>query len=482
MATPIPRNRAPFTVAEIVRATSGTTTADAARQVVGIAIDSRAVTQGSVFVAIRGGQQDGVQYLPAAVVNGAALVIVATGTSVPEGVACVFVADTTRALSDLARFHRQRWGKSVVAITGSAGKTTTKELAAAAFTGLGEHVLKTTGNLNNQFGVPMTLLCIEDAHDVAVLELGTSGRGEIAALAEIVQPNVAVVLLAALAHAEGIGSLEDVADEKASLWAALAPEGVAVVNADDPLLLARVRADVRTLSFGLAESADVRLLSADLTLAGTELALRLDSVTHAFTLRLLGDAAALDAAAALASVLALRGTSAIARAIDGLSRALPSPGRMALARTDSDIFVIDDTYNANPSSTELGLSSLVKLARFSNGRSLAVLGDMLELGAESAREHARIGELAVRLGVDVLVGCGRQMAFATSRAARLSAGRLAPHPTRVVHVVDCEHAVPIVKSLARAGDVMLVKGSRGMAMERVVARLGIVADEAGRGG
>lgn len=477
MATPIPRNQASFTVDEIVRATSGQSKADSALRVRGVAIDSRAVVAGGAFIAIRGEQRDGAQYLPLATANGAALVIVAEGTIVPEGVACVFVADTTRALGDLARFHRARWGKAVIAITGSAGKTTTKELTAAALCGLGEHVLKTTGNLNNQFGVPMTLLCVEDTHDVAVLELGTSGRGEIARLAEIARPDVAVVVLAALAHTAGIGTLDDVADEKASLWSALSAQGTAIVNADDAALLARVRSDVRTLSFGLAESADVRLVSADLTLDGTELALRLDSVTHAFTLRLLGDAAALDAAAALASVLALRGTSAIARAIEGLSRALPTPGRMALARTDSGTFVIDDSYNANPSSAELALSSLVKLARVSNGRSLAVLGDMLELGDESAREHARIGELAVRLGVDVLVGCGRQMAFATSRAARLSAGRLAPHPTRVVHVVDCQHAVPIVKSLARAGDVMLVKGSRGMAMERVVAQLGVIATE-----
>jgi UDP-N-acetylmuramoyl-tripeptide--D-alanyl-D-alanine ligase len=483
MATPLPRNRASFTIEEIVRATAGQSEAPSSLRVTGIAIDSRAVVEGGVFVAVRGEQQDGAKYLPAAIANGAALLIVTDGTAVPEGVPSVFVADTTRALGDLARFHRVRWGKPLIAITGSAGKTTTKELTAAAFAGLGDQVLKTLGNLNNQFGVPMTLLCLEEVHELAVLELGTSGRGEIARLGEIAQPNVAVVLLAALAHTAGIGTLEDVADEKASLWRALAADGVAIVNADDRALMTRVRSDVRTLSFGLAEGADVRLVSADLTLDGTELALRLDSVTHAASLRLLGDAAALDAAAALASVLALRGTSAIARALEGMSRALPTPGRMALARTDSGILVIDDSYNANPSSTELGLASLVKLSRVSNGRSLAVLGDMLELGDESAHEHARIGELAVRLGVDVLVGCGRQMAFATSRAARLSAGRLAPHPTRVVHVVDCQHAVPIVKSLARAGDVMLVKGSRGMAMERVVAQLGVLPQtQAGEGG
>lgn len=472
MATPIPQNQARFTVDEIARATGGRIVrGEGATQCTGVAIDSRAVTREALFVAVRGEQQDGATYLPSAVQNGARCVLVHAGAEVPEGVAAVEVVDTTRALGDLARFHRTRWGGKVIAITGSAGKTTTKELTAAALTGLGARVLKTQGNLNNQFGVPMTLFGLGATHDLAVLELGTSGRGEIARLGEICVPDVAVVLLAALAHTQGLGTLEDVAEEKSSLFHALGSQGTAVVNADDPLLMARRRADVRTLTFGKSEGADVRLLRSDLSVAGTRAAFRIDGATHEVALDLLGHAAAFDAGAALASVLALDDKGALEAAIDGLEACKPTPGRMTLRSAPDNIAIIDDTYNANPSSMALGLETLKELSASRGARSIAVLADMKELGPLSQREHAKLGELAVRLGIDVFVGAGPEMVHATAAAARLAAGRLAPHPTRVVHVLSPLDAAPIVRSLWRAHDVVLVKGSRSMAMERVLEAL-----------
>ncbi len=471
MSTPIPSNTPTFSVAEIVQATGGTSRAAPSIEVAGVAIDSRAVTEGSLFVAVRGAQRDGAAYLESARDAGAALALVHAGTEVPEGLAYIEVADTTVALGALARAHRRRWGKPVVAITGSAGKTTTKELTAAALSADGARVLKTAGNLNNQFGVPMMLFCLRDEHDVAVLEIGTSQRGEIEALGRVVEPDVAVVLLAAAAHTEGIGTVEDVADEKASLWHTLGTSGTAVVNADDENLMARTRSDVATIRFGRSEGADVRLLSVELALSGTEVRLEVDGRAHQVELSLIGDAAALDALAALAAVLALRGRGALDSALLGLSRARPTPGRMALSRTPKGLVLLDDSYNANPSSIELALRSLASLAQKGGVRSIAVLGDMKELGDLSQAEHTRMGELAVRLGIDVLIGCGREMAHATSQAARLAAGRLAAHPTRVAHVQDCAHAGPLLRSMSRPGDVVLIKGSRSMRMERLVAEL-----------
>ncbi len=472
MATPIPLNRCQLSLREVADVTGGRLFGDPELLLEGVAIDSRAVTVGSLFVAIRGETQDGHHYLTAALDGGAGACVVVPDSEGADDSPRVEVQDTTRALGDLAAYVRRRWGGKVVAITGSAGKTTTKELTAAALAATGSRVWKTQGNLNNQFGVPMTVFGLTDAHDVAVLELGTSARGEIARLAEIVQPDVAVVLLAAAAHTAGLGSVADVADEKASLWGALGPDGTAVVNADDALLMARVPAGVRCMTFGTGAGVDVQLLRADLTLQGTDVVTLVRGQTEQHVaLKWLGEAAAIDGCAAMVTTLSLLGEGALSLAVRGLAEAKPSPGRMCLRAGLAGTQLLDDTYNANPRSTELALRTLKTLATASHGRSIAVLADMLDLGALSRGEHVRIGELAVRLGIDILVGCGREMTHATAQAARLSGGRLAPHPTRVAHVLEPRDAVPVIKGLWRAGDVVLVKGSHAMAMESIVAGL-----------
>jgi UDP-N-acetylmuramoyl-tripeptide--D-alanyl-D-alanine ligase len=471
MATPIPTNQATFSLAEIASATGGVLIG-ASEPVRGVAIDSRAVVPGGLFVAIRGAQHDGASYLEQARERGARALLVHAGTTCPEDLARIEVTDTTFALGELAAFHRRRWGKPVIAITGSAGKTTTKELTASALAATGRRVHKTLGNLNNQIGAPMTLFGLGDEHDLAVLELGTSARGEIARLGAIAQPTVAAVLLAAAAHTEGIGDVRAVADEKASLFRALGEAGFCVVNADDPELLARVPAQRATLAFGAAERADVRLLQAQLSAQGTHLRAAVKDVGEVeCQLRLLGQAAALDACAALACVLCVCGAAALPAAAAGLSQLEPTPGRMAPRTLANGVVLLDDSYNSNPSSARASVETLKELARVSGARSIAVLGDMKELGSLSQAEHARIGEFCVRQAIDVLVGCGPEMAHATSAAARLAAGRLAPHPTRVAHVQDPLEATRVLRSLWRKGDVVLVKGSRSLAMERVLAAL-----------
>lgn len=473
MATPIPKNRAAFTLEEVARATGGVLKhGDAARAIAGVAIDSRAVDPGNLFVAIRGAHQDGARYLPQALAQGAAAALVPPGTACPDELAIIEVADTTRALGDLAAFHRRRWARPVVAITGSAGKTTTKELTAQALRGLGIPLLKTSGNLNNLYGVPMVVFGLGPEHELAVLEVGTSRPGEIARLGEIVAPDVGVVTLAAAAHTEGLGDVDAVADEKASLWSTLRDGGSVVVNADDPRLAARAAGFAKRLSFGTQPTADVRLLRSALSAEGTTFSINApDGQERAFTLSLLGHVAALDACAALACVIALRGGGALEAAGRALLEVKPTPGRMALRQGAGGLRIVDDTYNANPVSVQRSLESLVELAGNLGARSVAVLADMRELGPASRREHAEIGRHAVRLHLDLLVTCGPEMAVAAVEASRLAAGRLAPHPTRVAHVLEVADAVRLVKGLVRPGDVVLVKGSRSMGMERVVDAL-----------
>jgi UDP-N-acetylmuramoyl-tripeptide--D-alanyl-D-alanine ligase len=471
MATPIPKNQARFSLAQVAEITGGMLIG-ADLEVEGVAIDSRAVSPGSLFVAVRGVQQDGATYIPAATDAGAAALLVHRGSSVATTLPRIEVDDTTRALGALAAQHRKRWGRSVIAITGSVGKTTTKDLTAAAFAATSMRVHKTTGNLNNQFGVPMTLLGLSSEHDLAVLEVGTSGPGEIAALGALVQPDVAAVLVAAAAHTEGLGTVSAVADEKASLFRTLRAGGKGVVNLDDAELSARTPHDLARISFGTSEHAQVRLVSARLRTDGTELVVSIkDFGELTLSLSLIGYAAALDACAALACVLALRGENALLTASGGLSGVQPAPGRMAAHHLARGVVVIDDTYNANPRSAQVSLETLKELTATDETRSIAVLSDMKELGNLSQMEHARLGEFCVRNGIDVLIGCGPEMVHATALAARLASGRLAPHPTRVMHLTDPLEAIRVVRSFWRGGDVVLVKGSRSMLMERVVQGL-----------
>ena len=528
MATPIPQNQAAFTVDEIVAATRGTIVhRGPGAPVRGVVTDSRAITKGSLFVPLRGDRHDAHRFIGDAVAGGATAVVVARGAHVPSGLsaAVVEVEDTTAALGDLAHAHRARWKGALVAITGSAGKTTTKELTAAALSGAGARVHKTRGNLNNLIGVPMTLFELADTHDTAVVEMGTSQPGEIARLAEIAQPDVGVVTLVAAAHTEGLGSIEAVAREKWALIEALRSDAHAVINADDPWLTqlasaagaspgaepseaprgvrgsppgrttgggGRVgydgaggaenrRADAspasspggavtgarrsRTeiLSFGYADGATVRI-------AGHELLPDLTTRAHyvieevgdlEVPLALLGEAAARNAAAALAVCIALgRDVRAGAK---GLASVEPEPGRMCPVTARSGALVLDDTYNANPRSTALALDTAAELAAKRGGSVIAVLGDMMELGERSTDEHASIGRHAAAAGVRILAACGHEMRHAVSAARRAS------RTMEVHHYDDPMEAAARVLDESSRRDVILVKGSRSMQMERVVA-------------
>jgi len=477
MATPIPRNRASFTLAEIASASAGERTGghDGLR-ITGVCTDSRAVEPGTLYVALRGDTHDGHRFVAQAFERGAAAALVARDANVESAQPLIAVDDTLRALGQLAHAHRMRWGGRVIGITGSAGKTTTKELTFAALVACGARALRTEGNLNNLIGVPMTIFCLDESVEVAVLEMGTSSRGEIARLAEIARPNVGVVTSVAAAHAQGLGSVEGVAEEKASLLAAVPEDGATVCFADEPKLLAqlkRVRAKRLSL-FGRASNADVRLVAHALDVSDGALHMRCELAvnglgTRTATLGLFGEGPALDAAAVVAIVLAERGARALPQALEGITKVEPVAGRLVPLAGPHGSIVIDDTYNANPASMAVSIAAARDLAVARGGRALLVLGDMRELGALAAAEHEKVGRLAAQDGVALLVAVGPEMARAAAAAREHAAG--SSRPLDVAHTEDDRYATSLVLERVTPADVVLIKGSRGMRMERVLAPL-----------
>lgn len=458
------RRPAPFTVQDIVRATRGALVGgDLGVPVGGVAIDSRTVGVGEAFFAIHGHRLDGHAFLADAAARGAACLVVHTVPDDPPANApLVLVDDTTRALGRLAAWHRARFTVPVVAVTGSNGKTTTKEMIAAVL-GTRWNVLKPERSFNNQWGLPLTLLKLGAEHGAVALELGTNQRGEIATLAAIADPTVGVVTTVAAVHTEFLGSLEGVRDEKAALVRAVKASGVVALNADDARVASMARETAaRVITYGCA-AADVRAGDIAEPADGLRFMLECGAARHPVALAFAGRHNMTNALAAAAAGVALGfSLEEIAR---GLATARPMKGR-CVWRTAGDVLVLDDTYNASPSSVRAALDTLA--TRRDDRRAIVVLGDMLELGAASDDAHREVGRLVAALPADEFVGVGPGMALALE-AARAAGIGAAQHFSRFEDTV-----AHLLKRLA-PGDVVLVKGSRGMRMERVadalVARL-----------
>ena len=424
----------------------------------GVGIDSRTLEPGALFVAVRGERFDGHDFAAAAERAGASGLVVERPLDSP--LAQLVVPDAARALGDLARAWLGRHQVPVVAITGSNGKTTTREICREILERLGP-VLATRGNLNNDFGLPLTLLGLDASHRYAVVEMGASRAGDIARLCEVCRPDVAVVTNTAAAHLEGFGDLEGVARAKGEIYRALGPHGHAVVNLDDPragLLLeaaaaAAPGAKVRT--FGTAEAADVR------GVPGSGLAVDTLGTTLRARFGLVGDHNGMNALAAIAAVqcLDVQGAAIVA----GLESVRAFPGRLQDRPGAGASRLIDDSYNANPASTRAAIDVLARLP----GTRHLVLGEMLELGEESARHHAEAGRLARRRGIERLWALGPVAAEAA----------VAFGPGGAVHD-DAGELAAALRPLLGERDVVLVKGSRGARMERVVEALGVEAPPA----
>lgn len=437
-----------------------------------VVIDSREVEPGCLFAAFVGEQADGHDYAAAALAAGAAGAL----ASRPVGAPSVVVPDVRVALADLARHVLGRLPQvRVVALTGSQGKTSTKDLLAAVLAESAPTVA-TFGSFNNELGLPLTVLRAAPETRFLVLEMGARGIGHIRDLCAVARPDVAVVLNVGKAHLGEFGTQRDIATAKGEIVEALDRDGVAVLNADDPLVAAMAARTVgRVLTVGRAASADVRIGEVVVDGGGRPgFALHHGQETAEVHLRLVGEHQALNAAAAAAAALALG--LRLDAAAPALSRvATLSRWRMEVADRDDGVTVVNDSYNANPDSMAAALGALVALAgdpsrTGGRRRTLAVLGEMRELGEDSRAEHEAVGDLAARLGVDWIVAVGEPAAGIVAGAAaqrRNDDG----HRGEIVSLEDTNTATAWLEQHLRPGDVVLLKASRGARLDRVADAL-----------
>ena len=436
-------------------------------RLMGTSIDTRSIHPGELFVAIRGQNYDAHGFLDKAVESGAAALLVQRDWlqehQAPSGPDIIAVDDTTRALGALAHGHRHAFPGPVVAITGSNGKTSTKELTYSILS-TSEPCLKNEGNLNNEFGLPLTLLRRDTAHRAAVVEMGMNHRGEIARLVEIASPTVGVITNVGTAHIEHLGSQEEIALEKGDLVAGLGPNATAVLNADDSRVLAqRKRSPERVLTFARNGPADIQPEQIRFETEGT-FVFRLCTPLGSGEVRVHGWAETTVENALAASAAAIAAGSTLDQIQQGLGGFTAVPGRMQHVAMEIGAHVLDDTYNANPQSVRNALETLERVK--ARGRSIAVLGDMGELGDEAASAHREIGRVTAQTETDLLFVIGGH-AGEVARAA-IEYGM----PKENVSV--CEQHSEIaqeISSLARVDDWILVKGSRSMKMERIVQHL-----------
>jgi UDP-N-acetylmuramoyl-tripeptide--D-alanyl-D-alanine ligase len=442
---------------------------DAERYVTGFSIDSRILAAGDLFFAIVA-RRDGHDFAAAAARRRAAGIVISK--PVPLGddsdAFVIEVPDTTRALQDLARFVRATSGAKVVAITGSAGKTTTKD-AIAELVGTRFRVVKNAGNLNNHLGLPLSLLELRHGADVAVMELGMNHAGEIRTLVDVATPEVRVWTNVGEAHIGYFGSADAIADAKAEILDGASAGTLLVANADDQRVMARAAGFAgRTVTFGTSDRAQVRACDVeDLGLDGSRASLATPAGTRDLTVQLLGRGHLMNVLAAAA--VALEMGIDLDTVVDRAARLKPSPRRGAVLRLPKGVTVIDDSYNSSPSALQ---RSLEVIARAWATRRIAVLGEMLELGVLSDPLHRECGRAAAASRLARLFTIGGDAARALGEAA-VDAGL--PRAA-VMHFDNCFDAAPIISGQVAAGDVVLVKGSRGTRTDLVVERLMAVFD------
>ncbi len=453
-----------FTSGEIATITGGALSPGASRAAIRrVWTDSRTVRRGDLFVALSGPHFDGHRFVAEALKKGAVGALVRRGFKLP-GALLIEVDEPLRAFQETARAHRRRFRIPLVAVSGSNGKTTTKELIGAV---LSERfvTLKTEGNLNNEIGVPQMLLRLTARHEAAVIEMGISRLGEMARLCELAEPTHGVLTNIGPTHLETLGDVRTVALAKGEMLEALAADGIAVLNADDaffPQLAARVRG--RVWSFGFAQRADVRALHVETqgpSASIVRVAVRGRARPFSVELKLAGAHNVSNALAAIAAGLAVGvGETAIRR---GVGRYRPAAMRSEVSRWRGST-VLKDCYNANPASMRAALRWLADAK--GRGRAIAVLGDMLELGGETREAHRGIGADVRGLGIDYLVTVGALAADLAKGA--IDAGMPGDH---VVAAKDHAAAAERLRGLLRKGDVMLLKGSRGARMEDILEEL-----------
>ena len=464
-----------WTAQDALAATAGN--GDPSWQANGVSIDSRAIEPGDLFVALAGPSHDGHDHVAAALAAGATAAMVERH---PDGVTAnaplLLVANSQKGLEALGQAGRTRFGGKAIGLTGSVGKTGTKEMLHHMLSQQGQ-TLATRGNLNNHIGTPLTLARLPREADFAVIELGMNHPGEIRPISQMTRPHVALITRIAPAHTAFFASLDEVAAAKAEIFEGLEAGGTAIVNADDgfgtTLGQAAKRAGANAvLSFGEASDADSRLLQADLQADGSFVQADILGTTLAYRLGAPGQHWVHNSLGALAAVAAIGGD--IKTAASALATIRPPPGRGATERLvlpQGAITLIDESYNASPAAMRAAFAVLCRHKPASTGRRVAILGDMLELGANAEGDHAELGRALAELPIATVFAAGSEM---PALMATLRPEQRAGHSPNAAAL-----AVQIVSSL-REGDVVLVKGSLGIGMARIISALREAASEKGK--
>jgi UDP-N-acetylmuramoyl-tripeptide--D-alanyl-D-alanine ligase len=461
----------PWNREAILAATGGKILSEGRNKLFGeIVTDSTKVTKGAVFVALKGERLDGHEYIAEAIRRGAGCVVVHRSLKPIglNGATVIRVDDTLRALGDLAHDRRKKLSPKVLAITGSNGKTTTKEMVAAILErasasgrSLRGRVLKTQGNYNNLIGLPLTLLGLRESHKVAVVELGTNHPGEIQRLTEIADPDIGLITSVAPAHLEGLNSLAGVAREKGALFRGIRAGGKIIVNLEDPWVR-RLGKKFKGKKVTFGQAGQVRAESVEtLGSNGTSFVLRVATRRCRVRLNVCGNHNLINAVAAAAMAHGFGARLAAIR--QGLAAIKPVPMRME-TQSWKGIGIINDAYNANPASMKAALEALAGLP--CRSQRVAVLGDMFELGQESRKRHFQVGEHAAQLGIERLYLLGKQ-----AREVRKGALRSGMREDQVVVGTNHRQIAQRLRHDVRKGDWLLVKGSRGMKMEKVIEAL-----------
>jgi len=451
----------PLTLTDILRGSGGELAGEPMGEVTfeRTVIDSREVRGGDLFVALKGEHVDGNDFVPYAIANHAAGIISdRLPGAMPNRVAYVRVPDTLKALQDVGRYKLRQVGPQVIGVTGTVGKTSTKEALAGALAHK-RGVFKTERNLNTEIGVPLSLLGLEPEHELAVLEMGMYLPGDIRFLAELTNPHIGVVTGVSYTHAERVGSIERIAEAKAELVDGLGKDGIAVLNGDNSWTRAMASRGKRSVLFGLEEHNDVRALDVESRgLEGISLTLSAGGASERVDLKLIGKHSAYHALAAVAVMLSL--DYALADAAEMLASSPVESTRLRVLPGKGGITVIDDSYNSSPLAARAALDLLSELAPI-EGRAV-VLGDMRELGQYSAELHRQVGSTASGLaGLLVTVGEEAREIASGARSAGIPEDRL-------LATTDPQEAVEFLRPRLHAGDYLLVKGSRAMGLETIV--------------
>lgn len=467
MSAALPTNRVELSLAEVARVTGGELCGSDVN-IRGVSTDSRGALSGALFVALRGERFDGHDFVEQARERGAAALLVERELS--GALPYVRVGSTLAALGALGQHRRKAWGGKLLAVAGSAGKTTTRAALSALLEAAepgGVHYVR--GNFNNLIGVPLVLLSLGEQERIAVVELGTNQPGEVAALARLSAPDLGVLTLIGYEHTEGLGDLDGVEAEEGALFAELG-EGVAVGNADDARVARQLaKARGRQVSYGQAPGADYRFQVLDLSAGGIHLELRRKlggrELTTRFRTSSLGDAGAYAACAAVASAETLLARELSADLLDSAfaSDTASEAGRLRPVELTGGILLLDDTYNANPESVESSLKTARELAEQRGAPLWLVLGEMRELGALSPRLHRQVGEAAAAAAPSRLI--------AVAGDARWLGEAAAERGTPSEFADDAAAAAELLLSRLSGPAVVLVKASRGVRAETIVQRL-----------